>query len=339
MVAYSAQGSITIRKLRSGDTYFISLGLNGKPLYQGVDPTTGAVSPDWTVAENQPIITPNVQSSLGNAVTLSFHAWRYNGVELTFNGDQSDGWTTDSTGTFRMNSTTGALRIIGNLASETNIASDTLEYSCVATSAGVEYNLTKSIDVTIQQTGASAYYGYITLGSDGDNILTAERTSVQMTAHLMVGGTEVGDFYVKWYKDDTLWSEKNGQKTVTATRDDVNGMQIFIAEFYTDQTATSAVARGAVYVNDSADQFIVVMSVTSSNKEVTDDSPVTITAKVVKMSDNSVVDTSGMTWRIDIMDKDTWTVIKTASANTISISASDMGTRDSVEAVGEASWN
>lgn len=55
MVAYSAQGSITIRKLRSGDTYFISLGLNGKPLYQGVDPTTGAVSPDWTVAENQPI--------------------------------------------------------------------------------------------------------------------------------------------------------------------------------------------------------------------------------------------------------------------------------------------
>lgn len=339
MVAYSAQGSITIRKLRSGDTFIISLQLNDKPLYQGVDPTTGAVSPDWTEADNQPIITPAVQSALGNAVTLSNHAWRYNGVSLNFNGVSSDGWTADSTGKFRMNATTGALRIIGNLASKTNIAADTLKYSCIATSAGVETNLTKSIDVTIQQTGSSAYYGYITLGSDGDNILTAERTSVQMTAHLMVGGSEVQDFYVKWYKDDTLWSDKNEQKTVTATRDDVNGMQIFIAEFYTDQASSSPVARGAVYVNDSSDQFIVIMNVSSTNKEVTDDSPVTVTAKVVKMSDNSTVSTSGMSWRIDVMDKDTWTTIKSANASSITISASDMGTRDSVEVVGEASWD
>ena len=55
-----------------------------------------------------------------------------------------------------MNTTTGALRIVKNLASSTNIANDTLSYSCVATVGGTEYNLQKSIDVLIQTVGASA---------------------------------------------------------------------------------------------------------------------------------------------------------------------------------------
>ena len=73
-MTYSAQGSITIKRLRNGDNFFISLEVtNGIPLFQGVDEKTGAVSPDWTVAANQPIITPRVTSARGNSVSLSMH--------------------------------------------------------------------------------------------------------------------------------------------------------------------------------------------------------------------------------------------------------------------------
>lgn len=68
MSNYSAQGSITIKRLRNGDSLYVSFDTNGKPLYQGVDTSTGSVSPDWTVAANQPIITPKVTSVRGNTV-------------------------------------------------------------------------------------------------------------------------------------------------------------------------------------------------------------------------------------------------------------------------------
>ena len=92
MSTYSAQGSITIKRLRNGDNFFISLEItNGVPLFQGVDEKTGTASPDWTVPANQPIITPKVTSARGNAVDLSFHSWKYNGVALNFNGAETDG--------------------------------------------------------------------------------------------------------------------------------------------------------------------------------------------------------------------------------------------------------
>ena len=96
MSDYSAQGSITIKRLRNGDSLYISFNTNGKPLYQGVDTSTGSVSPDWTVAANQPIITPKVTSVRGNTVVRSSHQWKWNGQTLLFTGATSaDGnWRT-----------------------------------------------------------------------------------------------------------------------------------------------------------------------------------------------------------------------------------------------------
>lgn len=95
-------------------------------------------------------------------------------------------------------------------------------------------------------------------------------------------------------------------------------------------------------MSDSADQFIISCNITSANAEVSDDSPVTVKAKVIRMSTNSEVtstEMSGATWRMDVMDKDAWTTIKSANSDTITISSADMGQRDSVEVVAEASWN
>ena len=159
MEKLSAQGSISIRRVRNGDTLFLSFNTNGIALFQGVDSSSGEVSPDWTVEANQPVITPVVNSAKGNPVTTQYHSWKYLGVTLSFTGATVGDFIKDSTGKFAINTSTGALKIIKNLASTTNFASDLLEYQCVATLDGVEYNLSKSIEIMITTYGASSYIG------------------------------------------------------------------------------------------------------------------------------------------------------------------------------------
>ena len=43
MANYMAQGSVSVRRLRNGDNFFITLETT-QPLYQGVDPDSGAVA-------------------------------------------------------------------------------------------------------------------------------------------------------------------------------------------------------------------------------------------------------------------------------------------------------
>ncbi len=47
---YSAQNSITIKRLRSNDSLMLTFENNGIPLFQAVDEESGAVSPDWSIA-------------------------------------------------------------------------------------------------------------------------------------------------------------------------------------------------------------------------------------------------------------------------------------------------
>ena len=59
----SAQGSISIQRLRTGDLIYITLeNGNGKPLYQALYPDNGnAVMPDWSDDSNdgnRPVIPP-----------------------------------------------------------------------------------------------------------------------------------------------------------------------------------------------------------------------------------------------------------------------------------------
>ena len=342
MSTYSAQGSITIKRLRNGDNFFISLEItNGVPLFQGVDEKTGVPSPDWSVAANQPIITPRVSSARGNAVDLSFHVWKYNGVSLNFNGAETDGWKLDSTGKFKMNVSTGALRIVQNLASKTNCANDTLTYECVATISGVEYNLTKSIDVLIQTVGANGYVGFILASTEQ---LTADVTSCTLDTKLMLAADNVTSYYVKWYKDDTLWSAKNGQKTITVGRNDVDGTQLFIAEFYKDSTSTTPLYRAGVRIIDTLDEFQVQLAITSTNKEVSPGNPVVVAAKVVNMRTNTIVSPAGAVWSLRVMEKKNWAEKRRVATNTITITTADTdnpttGEENDVEIHAEVDFN
>jgi hypothetical protein len=350
MSTSSAQGSITIKRLRSGDTFFISFNNNGVALFQSVDPVTGAVSPSWEIAENQPIITPVVTSSRSYAVTLAGHQWTYNGVVLVFDGTATDNWVTDTTGKFKMNTSTGALRIIKNLASIDNPASDTLSYFCVPTVAGVSYTegLTKDVDIQIQSAGASSYTGQIL---PSKTQLSETVTESIIVSQLFLGGTEVSDYTVKWWKDDEEWTSKTG-KTISVSRGDVDGTQLIIAEFFISGT-TEAVDRAACRIIDTSDDYTVNHrivnqdgSTTNANREVAPNKPVYVQSFVVNARTNTEVSVSGK-WKSVIMDKDTWEPIKTveptetAATCMVEVTTAETdrdGQEKDVEVVSEVEW-
>lgn len=349
MSTVSAQGSITIKRLRNGDTFFISFDNNGVALFQSVDPVSGLVAPDWTIAENQPIITPRVTSSRSLSVSLAGHTWVYNGVALDFSGAAAEGWVTDTTGKFKMNTSTGALRIIANLASVDNPASDTLQYSCVPTVAGVTYTegLSKSIDIQIQSGGASSYTGLLIASKSQ---LSSDEPTVTLKTQLFLGGIEQTSYTVVWWKDDEKWTAKTG-KSISVSRGDVDGTQLFIAEFFVTGS-DAAVDRDAVRLIDTSDDFTVGHrivnsdgSTASANREVAPGNPVYVQSYVVNVRTNTEYAVSGI-WKSMVMDKDSWEILKTeassgAATNMVAVTVAETdrdGQEKDVEVVSEVEW-
>lgn len=340
MSIYSTQGSITIKRLRNGDSIFLTLELNGKPLYQAVDKQTGSVAPDWTTEANRPVITPHASSTRNNTVVLSAHKWMYNGVEIEFNGSSSGDYVLDSSGTFGKNPTTGALKIFKNLASSTNFASDSLQYSCVATVAGVEYNMSKSIDVQIVVGGASSYYGFIKASTTQ---LDDANATASLVTELWLAASAESSYYVKWYKDTVEWTEKAGQKSITVTRDDVSGAQLFVAEFYKNQGDTNYIYRAAVSIIDTYDEIILSPYISSANKTVNDNMPVTVAARLINTTTKATLTPTNPVWSFTIMDGDTWAVLATSSSSSIEVTTEhtdqDDGTSHDVVVIVECSFD
>lgn len=325
MSVYSTQGSITIKRLRNGDSIFLTLELNGKPLYQAVDKQTGSVVPSWSIEANRPVITPHASSTRNNTVALSAHKWMYNGVEIEFNGASSGDYVLDSSGTFGRNPVNGALKIFKDLASATNFASDSLQYSCVATVAGVEYNMSKSIDVQIVVGGASSYYGFIKASTTQ---LDDANVTATLATELWLAAAAESNYYVKWYKDTDEWVANAGKKTITITRDDVSGAQLFIAEFYKNQGDTNYIYRAAVSVIDTYDEIILTPYISSANKTVNDNMPVTVSARLINATTKATLTPVNPKWKFTIMDGDTWVALATSTSNSITVTTAHTDQKD-----------
>lgn len=290
-----AQGVVPVKRLRDSDTLTLTLEGNGKPLFQAVDTEaanadgSAGVVPDWSKAENQPVLTPKCVSARGNAVVLSMHQWEYLGTAVNFNGASSGGWTTSSDGRFQMNTATGALKIVKNLASKTNIANDSLRYKCVATVAGVEFSLEITVDVVIQPAGSAAYIG--TLWTN-NSVLDETHASTVINSTLYIGQTTVSDYTVKWEGKDGVLSGKDG-KTLTVTRDMVDSNTLFVANFYRTGSSTPCY-RAGIRIADTADIYAVQTAV--DGNYVTATSGVKVTATVVNVKTNSAVTLKNASW-------------------------------------------
>ena len=322
-----AQGTITIRRLRNGDTIFITMKNNGKALYQAVDRQSGAVSPDWTVAANQPVLTPSASTARKQTVTMQNYTWIYNETTLTFGTADSEGWRTSTNGTpvgaFEFNSETGALKIVKNLASATNYANDTLDYKVQCVVGGVEYTIEKSFTIEIHDAGQSSYSGWIEASTD---TISEKEPEAVLSARMKLGLNDLKDseFSVKWYCNSQEMTDT--LKIITVDRDMVNGVSLFIAEF-TPSGSSTPVATYGIAITDMSDEYQVKYEITSANDQVDVGKPVTVTGKVWNVTTSSEVTLpSTAVWDTNcyrLGSNDTYEAEKHSDSNTIEITTDE----------------
>jgi hypothetical protein len=289
-------------------------------LFQAIDEVSGAIAPNWEIPENQPIRIPNIVSTRGLVVNILSHSWSYNGTLLNFNGTTVGGWTNDSTSKFQINDE-GHIKIVKNLASSINVAGDILSYTTQVSVAGVEYTLSGELEIVIQKMGASSYYATILAETE---TLSSDVTSTNLTTKLFQGVTQIMSYHTKWFKDFVEWPEKVGQKNITVTREDIGGAQLFIVEIYkTSAVGEPVIARAGIRIMDVSDEYKVIVEITSANKMVSEGNNVTVTAKIVNMKTGAVYAPAGAVWRLDVMNREDWTSLKTSATNTIVVTTTE----------------
>ncbi len=255
-----------VRRTLKGDTLSLSLQTNGVPLFQGLNPDTFTVSPKWSESGKHPVITPVIGSARKNNVTLTSHAWAYNGKDLGFSFSGT-GWETSAVDNrFKLNHTDGSLSIVADLASKVNQDSDTLKYSGVAVSGASTYPMEKSIDVLVSMLGGSSYFGGV---SADTTVLSKGQTQAVLKPWLFnSAGGEVSSYSVKLYRgsgSDLAGTYNTPASGITIHRDKtgdsdklyVDSHQLFVLEFIVDG---AAVYRTGISIDDISDIYQLALN-------------------------------------------------------------------------------
>lgn len=258
---YSAQGCIPVRRVRNNDSLSISIE-STQPLFQGVDANNDNATPfpNWETDDTaRPILTPVVKSAKGNIVSLSNHHWKYGDTLLVFSGSTSGTFQLTGDGKFGIDAN-GRLKIFKNLASSSSTSSDTLTYTGTAKIGDSStQDVSGFVTILIQPMGNNSYMGWITANR---SILTdaQNENTATLSARLWLSTTELTDFSVKW--KNSAGEVLGSDKTLTVTRDMVNGSTLITCEFY-HKDAQNACFRAGKVMTDNADEYVIVGEVSN----------------------------------------------------------------------------
>lgn len=336
---FTTQGSVKITRLRNGVTLFLSIENLGGPLFQGVDITTTPVSvvPDWTVEANRPILKPKCIASTGGVVGLSNHQWSWNGTLLVFSGDVDDqGYQQSTNGKFAMKSD-GTLKIIANLADAVNYAADVLKYSATATYNGYEYHQEKVIDIDITKLGSTPYRGTL---KANPQMLDDQNVQTTIQSWLYHGTSPFNDYTINWYNGYIGGTLLGTGKTLTLTRDQVNGSMLVVAQFMVSGNPEYV---HAIRISDKADRFEIKYYMGGSGV-VDDGVSETVTAYICRLKDSQDVTAQcqNIVWDLNVVDYQDGTTIRslgTSNQTTITTADTDRtGEYHDVTVVGEVQF-
>lgn len=331
---YSAQGCIPVRRVRNNDSLSISIE-STQPLFQGVDANNDNATPfpNWETDDSaRPILTPVVKSAKGNIVSLSNHQWKYGDTLLVFSGSTSGSFQLTGDGKFGMDAN-GRLKIFKNLASSSSTSSDTLTYSGTAKIGDSStQDVSGFVTILIQPMGNNSYMGWITANR---SILTdaPNENTATLSARLWLSTTELTDFSVKW--KNSAGEVLGSDKTLTVTRDMVNGSTLITCEFY-HKDAQNACFRAGKVMTDNADEYVIVGEVSN----LIGDNAATITGRIKNARTNSIVSPTNVSWNAKAY-KDNNELIKKVSSNVITISKSESdygGTEHDAYVLFTATW-
>lgn len=313
---YSVQGCVLVRRVRNND--FLSISIEStQPLFQGVDANNDNATPfpNWETDDAaRPILTPVVKSVKGNIVSLSNHHWKYGDTLLVFSGSTSGTFQLTGDGKFGMDAN-GRLKIFKNLASSSSTSSDTLTYSGTAKIGDSStQDVSGFVTILIQPMGNNSYMGWITANR---SILTdaQNENTATLSARLWLSTTELTDFSVKW--KNSAGEVLGSDKTLTVTRDMVNGSTLIICEFYHKDAQNTCFRAGKVMI-DNADEYVIIGEVSN----LIGDKAATITGRIKNTRTNAIVTPTNVAWNAQAY-KDNNELIKEVNSNVITIAKSE----------------
>lgn len=270
----TVKGQTTIKYVRQGDSLTCTLR-STFPLKQFISNGNNIVTPSFS--ENRPCIYPVVRSSLKAAriePSASGVEWRYNGREISFDASGlSKAMGNILAGTFKSETknvdgfTVPTLTILKEIASDSNIDSDTIEFKGTV-NTGFQSVVSSSIEISIEQTDGESCMGYITINNGG--VIDDSTSQLKATAHFMIGGVEKTDgVSYKWYKMKVVngadgWEAINKTSaSIMITASDVNSSELYKCEMTYGGKSSSAVME----VSDETDILIIYPNPTNNAGE------------------------------------------------------------------------
>ena len=305
--------AFSVRFLRNGDQVVVTRNIinrngDGAALFQVVDPNSGVVSPDWdatgksgaaetAVLNAQPIIQLGVRSSAGYPAEITGVTWAYNGTTLIFtlNGSTWVTATNDSRFQARINGAYYELKVIGNLASKTEVANKQISYEVSYICNAMTDRVQGNIDVLVQTAGSDSHILQITANRVelDDTNTTALPTAVGMygTEAVTIGSN---GYTIKWYQDGV---EISGQtaNTLTVTRAMVEGGSIFIAKLFLNG---NAVAQDSQRINDIADEYQVAYTPTDAGSNFVGPNHNAVYTLSVTRNGSPFAGSASFTWQV-----------------------------------------
>lgn len=169
--------------------------LSTKALTQAWTGSAGAAVPKWTVAGNQPTVYVDLMSGTSKVTPDAGGKWYYNNVEIEWADASATAVSTD--GRFQKVNNyptsanpTAAIKIIADLASSSNVNTDSLTYTGSYTFGGSPIGFSVSTFIRITGVSSAGIFGFIEFV--GSNIVTEKNQVVTMYARLFgADGNEI----------------------------------------------------------------------------------------------------------------------------------------------------
>lgn len=294
---------------KTSGSFFVSMIVDGDsatgrlyttaPLAQMHKKGTNGYVPDWTTPSLQPIIYPTIRSSNENTVKAiidNTDVWVYNGATVVFG---SDGLATSPSviaGKIRRvqhnngSVNVPAIRIVGNLAGESNLDNDIITMRAQIEASGHNLTFESSIDLKISEYTDSEYNGFLSVTNGG--IIDEEGETITVTPDLWKGGSKMnGGYTVEWLKPPYA-SAFSTANTVTIGRNDIDSRLNLMCRFKVDG---KVVYTDITTLSDEIDPYFIRCDRNGSDKLAVGGS-VSFAYKLCKQGTGAVITSIPMTY-------------------------------------------
>lgn len=272
MANLQVSGGISINLLQNGDNLNTTLNSTA-PLYQTFKKGTQDFVPNWLIMADasRPVVFPRIYSVMGATVLVPSNvSWKYNGVAMIFDAQGIATAPDIVAGKIKQIDYNGskALRVIGNIASDTNNDSDTITFTGTVLASGQTVNVSAEITLLVEEASSNLYRLFLNMA---DDVIDGDETSLTMQATLFNSGSQVSSVVEYEFTDQTgaVLRAKGITPTFTITKAMIDSELMVVCKAYVNN---AVVAQEQRQVWDSTDPYTIICNQgTSVRQRATDD--------------------------------------------------------------------